>query len=155
MKKTNYSILTLISIISIGILTLGSCGKTTDEIVEDLTPVVTAKVSGQEWSTNIAAGVNSTIYIITASKDKEAIVLTLPVKAEGVYSIDGINNMASYIGNIDSISDSYVAYSGSIEIKDMNFTRTQFNGTFEFLAINSNLDTIQVTEGVLKNIPTK
>ena len=155
MMKSNYSIFTLISIVSIGLLTLESCDKTKDEIVEEVTPSVTAKVSGQDWTTKIAAGVNSTIYVITASKDKEAIILTIPTKTVGVYTIDGLANMASYVNDIDSISDAYVAYSGSIEIKDMNFARTQFNGTFEFTAVNASLDTIHVTEGLLKNIPTK
>jgi hypothetical protein len=155
MKKSNYSIFALISIFSIGLVTLGSCDKSKDEIIEDVTPSVTAKVGGQDWATKIAGGVNSTIYVITASKDKEAIILTIPTKTVGVYPIDGLANMASYVGNIDTIADAYVAYSGSIEIKDMNFARTQFNGTFEFTGVNANLDTIHVTSGILTNIPTK
>ena len=156
MIKSNYSIFTLISIIAIGLLTLASCDKTKDEIVEDVTPSVTAKVGGQDWATKIAGGVNSTIYVITASKDKEAIILTIPTKTVGVYPIDGLANMASYVGDTDILSNAYVAYSGSIEIKDMNFARTQFNGTFEFSAASVGLqDTIHVTSGIMMNIPTK
>ncbi len=156
MKNSNYSVLNLISLIAIGLLTFASCGKTQEEIIEDITPSVTAKVSGQDWTTNIAAGVNSTIYVITASKDREAIILTIPTKTVGVYPIDGLANMASYVADIDSLSNTYIAYSGSIEIKDMNFARTQFNGTFEFTAVSAGLlDTIQVTGGIMNNIPTK
>tara|TARA_R110002050_G_scaffold109799_1_gene221348 strand:+ start:77907 stop:78371 length:465 start_codon:yes stop_codon:yes gene_type:complete len=142
----------LFAIFSLGLF---SCNKTTDEIVADVTPTMSAKVGGVAWTTKIAAGVNSTLFVITGTKDKEAIILSIPTKDVGVYAIDGINNNASYLPILDSLSSAYVAYSGSIEIKDLNFSRTQFNGTFEFTAINSSLDTIHVTEGVMKNIPTK
>lgn len=149
--------LTKFAIFALAIFSLGffSCEKTTDEVIEDVTPSVTAKIGGVEWSTNIAAGVNSTLYVITATKDKEAIVLSIPSKVVGVYPIDAINNMASYLPVLDSLSDAYIAYSGNIEIEELNFARTQFNGTFEFSAINASLDTIHVTSGVMKNIPTK
>ena len=137
------------------ILSLSNCGKTEDEIIEDITPVMTAKVDGETWSTKIAAGVNSTLFIISGTKDKELITLKIPTKAIGVYPIDGLNNFAFYTPESDSISDSYIAYKGTIDLKSMNTIRTQVNGTFEFTAVNANSDTIYISEGIFKNIPTK
>lgn len=63
--------------------------------------------------------------------------------------------MASYVQNIDSISEAYVAYSGEIKLESMNTIRTQIDGTFNFKAVNANLDTITISTGIFKNIPTK
>jgi hypothetical protein len=145
----------LFTALSAFVITFSSCEKTTDEVVENITPSASASISGQPWTTKIAAGVNSTIFVITASKDKEAIVLSLQAKEEGTFSIDGISTNASYVPVIDSIASAYIAYSGTVVVKDLNFARTQFNGTFEFDAVNSSLDTIHVTNGILTNIPTK
>lgn len=152
MHKLKIATLTIFSIAVLGVI---GCKKSTEEIQEDVTPNVTTMLSGAEWTTKVAGGVSSTVFVITASKDQEAIVLTIPTKAVGIYPIDGVNNMAIYMPIIDSLDASYIAYGGSIEITDMNFTHTQFNGTFEFVAIDANLDTINVTAGILKNIPAK
>lgn len=146
-----------LALISVVVFTLGlvGCDKSQEEIVEDITPVVTAKVSGQEWSTKIAVGVNSTLFVLTASKDKEAIVLILPTKAIGVYTIDLINNNASYVMNVDSVANTYLAFEGEINLESMNTIRTQVNGTFNFKLANANLDTISITNGTFKNVPTK
>lgn len=138
-----------------GILTYSSCKKTTEEIINDVTPNASATVGGASWTTGVAAGVTSTVFVVTAKKDKEAIVLTLPSKDKGVYPIDIISTNASYLPVFDSVSNAYVAYSGKIEITDINVAKTQIQGTFEFEAANSSLDTIKVKNGILKNIPVK
>lgn len=155
MKLTQHIIKLSLTVTAIAMLTLFGCGKSKEEIIEDITPVVTAKIDGVDWNTKIAAGVNSTLFIITASKDKEAIVLSVPTKAIGVYPIDILNNIASYVMNVDSITDAYVAYEGEIDIESMNTIRTQVNGTFTFKAANANLDTISITNGTFINVPTK
>jgi len=144
-----------IAVAAIIVLGFSNCNKSEEEIIEDITPVMSAKIGGKSWTTKIAAGVNSTIYVITGTEDKEAIILTIPTKTVGDYTIDGLNNMASYVQNIDSISDAYVAYSGEIKLESLNTIRTQVNGTFNFKAVNANLDTISITGGTFKNIPTK
>jgi hypothetical protein len=155
MKISNMTKTVSVICVTFGVLTFGSCKKTTEEIVADITPQATATVGGNAWSTKIAAGVSSTLFVITAKKDKEAVVLTLPSKDKGVYPIDIISTNASYLPIFDSLSNAYIAFSGSIEITDINAAKTQINGKFEFTAANSSLDTIKITNGILKNIPVK
>ena len=150
--STRFSTLVLLAILILG---FSNCDKTEDEIIADITPEMTATVGGEAWTTKIAAGVNTTIFVITGNKAKEQIILTIPTKTIGDYDIDGLNNMASYVQNIDSIGDAYIAYSGEINVQSMNTLRTQVNGTFNFKAVNTSLDTISITSGTFKNIPTK
>jgi len=137
------------------LVTFSNCGKSEEEIIEEITPVMTAKIKGEVWTTKVAAGVNSTLYVISGTKDKEIIALTIPSKTIGVYTIDGLNNIATFIPDYDTLANTYYAYEGTIDLKTMNTIRTQVNGTFEFTAVNSSLDTIHITEGTFKNIPTK
>lgn len=146
---------TTLSLLFLGLLITAGCDKDNNEIVESVTPKVTATVSGNAWEAKVSGGVSTTVFVITATKDKEAIVLTVPSKATGEYVIDGVNNMAYYTPDLDSLDASYIAYSGKIVISDINFAKTQFNGSFEFEAISAALDTIHVKNGVLKNIPAK
>lgn len=135
---------------------LGSCDKTTEEIIEDITPNVTANIGGNQWTTDIAGGINTTVLLITAVKNKESVVLSLPGKDKGVYPIDLISTNASYLPVLDSLASAYVAYDGVVEITSINTLRTQIQGTFSFKAANAGtLDTITVSGGILKNIPIK
>lgn len=152
-NRPSFSVFMLISAFTI--LFSASCEKTKEEVIADITPSVSANINGTAWSTNIAAGVSGLTYIITATADSQAIILTVPEKAVGTYTVDGISTAASFVPSVDSASNAYFAYSGTIEISNLNFTNTQFNGTFNFKAINSQLDTISVTDGILKNIPTR
>ncbi|MGB0391481.1 MAG: DUF6252 family protein [Salibacteraceae bacterium] len=149
------SVLSL-SVLVGGLTFLGSCDKTTDEIIEDITPAVTASVDGNPFSTEIAAGLHTTLLLITATKDKESIVLSLPAKDVGVYPVDILTTNASYLPVLDSLNSAYIAYEGQIEITSINTLRTQIQGKFYFKAANPNtLDTLSVTDGILKNIPIK
>lgn len=154
MKKGN--ILFGILIASMGFLGLESCDKTTDEIIEDVTPSVTCKIGGADFETNVAAGVSSTVVAVTATSGKEVVVLSLPSKDTGTYPIDIISTNATYTPNVDSISNSYVAFQGEVKITSINTLRTQIQGTFNYKAANaSTLDTLHVTDGILKNIPIR
>lgn len=153
MKKVTF--LTSV-VLGFSLLFFGSCEKSTEELIEEITPEVTAMVDGNSFSTEVAAGVSTTVLVITATKDKEAIVLTLPSRDKGVYPIDVFTTNASYLPVLDSLASGYIAYDGEVEITDINTLRTQIQGTFSFKAANAaTLDTLSVTNGILKNIPVK
>ena len=144
------------TLLSVGFLAFESCDKTTDEIVEDLTPEVTCKIGGVDFETNIAAGVSSSVVAITATSAKEVIGLSMASKDTGTYPIDNILTNATYTPNIDSVASIYLAFEGELKITNVNTLRTQIQGTFNYKAANAaTLDTIHVTDGVLKNIPIK
>lgn len=156
MMIKNVKMRTLIILGAFAFLGIQGCEKDTDEIIEDVTPKVTCEINGLNWETEVAGGLTSTVFAITASKDKEAVILSIPSKDVGVYPIDIISSNAVYSPIIDSLSTTYVAYSGEIEITSINTLRTQVQGTFYFSAANATtLDTISIANGILKNIPAK
>ena len=82
--------------------------------------------------------------------------MSIPSKDTGTYPIDIISTNATYTPNIDSVSNSYIAYEGEVKITSINTLRTQVQGSFSYKAANATiLDTIHVTQGVLKNIPIR
>ncbi len=156
MMMKNLNFLAILVIGTFTFLSFQGCDKDKDEIIEDITPEISCKLSGVEWETNVAAGLTSSIVAITATKGKEVILLSIPAKEVGDYPIDIITTNASYTPIIDSISNTYLAFEGEVKITSINTLRTQIQGSFNFKAANATtLDTIHITEGVLKNIPMK
>ena len=145
----------LFALVITSTLAIVSCKETADEINDNFTPSVSATVGTTEWSTNIVAGVTSSTFVISASKSPEAIILTIPVKTVGVYPIDGVNNLAFFAPNTDSLDQAYIAYSGSIEITSINASGNQLDGKFNFTGINTSFDTLSISNGILKNVPVK
>ncbi|MFT4753795.1 MAG: hypothetical protein ACI85Q_001343 [Salibacteraceae bacterium] len=150
--------LTLVTLLlfAFGLLGFQSCNQTEDEIIAGITPVMSASIGGNSWSTNIAGGITSTIIVVTGTKDREAVVLTLPSKDPGTYPIDFISTNATYSPMIDSLAAAFVAFEGEVIITSINTLRTQIQGTYNFKAANAaSLDTVHVTNGILRNIPIK
>lgn len=144
-------------LICITTLLWGGCESTPEEIIESITPNVKAQIDGQAFETNVAVGASAIAVAITATKNEEVIVLTIPSVDAGIYSIDGITTNATYTPNItDSLNALYAGFEGQIEITDVNSLGSQVQGNFHFKCVNAiTLDTISVTNGQLNNIPIR
>jgi len=149
--KTKLSI--LIVIISVGLLVSSGCKKTIEQIEESITPTLSATIDGHKFTTESVVAVKSdTIVGIMAQKDSVSIFLGFKEFKNGKYEIVPFGDDASATYSPGQSTPLYVAVSGEIEVIEAEDKGINFDVKFHFMAINANVDTIYVTNGVGKNI---
>ena len=147
----NNTMMKKMALLLISVLLLTNCKKVKDEIdrVE-----MSAKINGSEWKSTVR---NSTSYndkfIITGTSiDGKLISITVFGTIEGEYS-----DFGEYVGLYkESLSatteDSYTAISGEVIITDINTTKKEISGTFNFEMIKLGASNASITEGKFTNL---
>jgi len=144
--------ITLISLFLFGLMVFSqSCKKTTEELIDNITPTFSAEVDGVVWKTNsVIALKTDTAFVTTATEDSTLFILSVKAFKNGKFTIDGTNAIATYSN--DNSANLYIATRGEIEVLEAEDHGGNFNMKFHFTAFNLNGDSVVVTNGDSKNI---
>jgi hypothetical protein len=115
---------------------------------------MSAKINGTEWK---SVARNTTLkdnkFIITgAALDGKTIIISVFGTSVGEY-----NNVTKFLAVYKetlstSTEDAYTALTGKVTISDINTTKKEISGTFNFEMVKLDLSTVSVTEGKFSNL---
>lgn len=149
-----------------------ACEETKDKVEEKIIGKMSAKIDGEDWEADAPLGkTNNEKITITGigliGGNKKAVILKLDGSSSATYSIsynpmdtgEVSFNAATLNQDYDNVtaSNTYLGYSGQIEITETSSER--ITGNFNFKCANYNagsgVDTIEVNNGIFKNINYK
>lgn len=144
-----------ISFLLLVVFLTSSCTK---ELVDNFVPKMSATIDGDEWSTITPAAVikEGSIIITGISLSGKSIVITVFGTKEGTYTFSGnlVGFGAVYKESTSSTSsDGYIAFKGTVDITSLNSAKKRLDGSFSFSVSRSIGSSIEITDGVLDNIP--
>ncbi len=136
------------------LLFASSCKKTTEDLIDKAPTSVSVTLNSTFWKTeNVKTDTVNGMYVITATKDKEQMVFTMPKMEKGEYPVLQNGTTITYIKDTSNPTDAYIAASGKIKVNGVIEDGKEFEGEFDFVAANASADVIMATNGSLVNIP--
>lgn len=124
-----------------------------DEVLADMT----ASIDGEDWeSVTRVTVLKDDSFIITATTlTGETLVITILGNTEDEYSIttSEYGFTAVYKESAStSTDDAYAAYSGTVELTEVNTSSKTISGTFSFKMLKGVSTTIEVTDGEFNDL---
>ena len=148
MKKAGIIISTL--------LLLSSC--TLEEILDELSPDMTAKLDGTEWKATVPYAVlEDGKFIITGlSMSGETVSITVNGSESGTYNLNLTSAQCAAVykeSTENSLDDAYYAVSGKIILSRVDPDQKTVSGTFNFSVIRDITEpAIEITEGKFSDL---
>lgn len=146
-----------IFIVLLSFVSIVSCDKSKDEIIEDAVGKLEANISGESWSANapVAVITDSSIIITGIAQGEKSIVLSAFGSGTGTYSLKPLDLKGTGIYKLtkDTTTTIYTAISGTLTISEKSTSSKRVSGSFFFDAYSIDpVDSVQVTNGVFENI---
>jgi hypothetical protein len=137
------------------VVLFSACEETQDAIANpsSVVPGVNAKIDGTAWKADVFAGVlvdtvNALTITATKNSDNSFISIVIPDPEVKTYTVGDTtsNVVATYKGT-------NVRYGASGEVAITSYSNTLVTGTFNITTDTLLGDPIEITEGVITNVP--
>lgn len=143
----------IIGILLTSMLIFSACNK--DDILE-LLPEMSATIDGSEWKsiTRITFQEDGKFNITGTSAPGETMNITVFGTTAGTYELSVLSPKcaAVYKESVETVlDDAYLAFSGSVDLSEVNSSNKTITGTFNFSVV-SLTDTISITNGKFSGI---
>ena len=131
--------------------------KSLENIIDELSPELTATIDGEAWQANIQASrLEGDKFIISGtSLSGESLVITALGSSEKTYELNLSSAQCAALykeSASDSDDDAYIGVTGTVVLSKVNTTQKSVSGTFSFTVLRGIDETIIISNGKFKDL---